>query len=452
MSKYRNGSEEDRIIREKEFKEKLYKINPNLEITGKYINAKNKIEFKCNNCGEKNQHAHPQSLLKLMSRCSRCDSERKIAVGYTDFATTHPQYLSLFKNQSDAKTTTYGSSKKFDMVCPICCNEKKMSPTHIRRRGFSCPKCGDGFSYPNRFMWNLLSQLKVEFDNEIAFDWSQNKRYDFIFGNNIIEMDGGFHKGSKFCSYEESKEIDDLKDKLAENNGYNIIRIECYNSDFEYIKKRVIDSNLCDIIDLTNVNWVELEIELITSNLVKIASETFNRCIGINSISEMAESLNITTAKLSSLLRTATRIGLSKYNVDDSKNGVYNPHKVEQSSKKCICLDTGKIYESCKEAELEYGTKNDAVARVCRGERVTVKNLHFDFLNTTEEIQDKKKSMEINKAKASHNMKQVMCVETNQTYESASEASRILGMNDKYISTLMLRNKKTKEGYTFKYV
>ena len=60
--------------------------------------------------------------------------------------------------------------------------------------------------------------------------------------------------------------------------------------------------------------------------------------------------------------------------------------------------------------------------------------------------------MEINKAKVSHNMKKVMCIETKQIYESASEASRILGMNKHYISTLMIRNKKTKEGYTFRYV
>lgn len=452
MSKYRNGSEEDRIIREKEFKEKLYKVNPNLEITGKYINAQTLIEFKCNNCGEEHQYSYPQSLLKLMSKCARCDSERKLVIGLNDFATTHPQYTELFKNKEEAKTSTHGSSLKFDIVCPICEHEKKMKLADLTRHGFSCPKCGDKISYPNRFMTNLLSMLNVEYDSEKIFDWSQNRRYDFMLDNNLIEMDGGFHKGGTYRSYEDCKDIDDLKDRLVIKNGYNIIRIECYKSEFEHIKKNILNSELVAILKLDNFDWIKLEKELINNNLVKIASEEFNKYKSIKNITEIAESIGMTTAKLCSLLKTATRVGMTDYNPKLAKSGVYTVDKHNPNKRECICIETGKIYDSCKEAELEHDTGRDAVARVCRGERITVKNLHFDFLNTTEEIQDKKKSMEINKAKASHNMKQVICVETNQTYESASEASRILGMNERYISTLMLRNKKTKEGYTFRYV
>lgn len=452
MSKSKNGSEEDRIIREKEFKEKLKNVNPNLEITGKYINAQTKIEFKCNNCGEEHQYSNPQSLLKLMSKCARCDSERKLVVGLNDFATTHPQYAELFKNKEEAKTSTHGSAIKFDIVCPICKHEKKMKLADLTRHGFSCPKCGDKISYPNRFMTNLLSMLNVEYDSEKIFCWSQTRRYDFMLNDTLIEMDGGFHKGSTYMSYEECKKIDDLKDKLAIENGYNIIRIECYKSEFEYIKNNILNSELSTILKLDNFDWIKLEKELINNNLVKIASEEFNKYKGIKNMAEIAESIGMTTAKLCSLLKTATRVGMTDYNPKLSSSGVYTVNKHNPNKKECICIETGKVYESCIEAEREYNTSFDAVARVCRGERVTVRNLHFDFLDTTKEIQDKKKSMEINKAKTSHNMKQVMCIETKQIYESASEASRILGMNKHYISTLMIRNKKTKEGYTFRYV
>lgn len=452
MSKPRNGSEADRIIREKEFKEKLYEINPNLEITGKYINAQTKIEFKCNRCGEEHQISNPQSLIKLMSKCARCDSKRKLAIGLTDFATTHPQYAELFKNKEEAKTATHGSAMKFDIICPICKYEKKMKLSDLTRHGFSCPKCGDKVSYPNRFMTNLLCMLNIEYDSEKIFNWSQNRRYDFVIGNNIIEMDGGFHKGSTYKSYEECKKIDDLKDKMAIENGYNIIRIECYKSEFDYIKNNVLKSELIKILELKDFDWIKLEKELINNNLVKLASDAFNKYKGIKNMSDIAESINMTTAKLCSLLKTANKIGMSDYDVKLSGSGFYTVDKNNPNKRKCICIETGKVYDSCVEAEREYNVPSDAVARVCRGERITVRNLHFDFLDTTQEIQDKKKIMEINKSKPSSNMKKVICVETGQTYKSASEASRQLGMNNGYINNIISKKRKAQNGYTFKYI
>ena len=452
MAKPRNGSEEDRVIREKEFKQRLSEINPNLDITGKYINALTPIEFKCNKCGEDKQVAHPQSLLRLTSKCARCDSERKLVVGQNDFATTHPQYAELFKNKEEAKSSTYGSSSKFNVICPICKYEKKMRLYDLTRKGFSCPKCGDKVSYPTRFMTNLLCMLKIEYDNEKIFDWSQNRRYDFMVGMNLIEMDGGFHKGSTYMTYEDCKKIDDLKDNLAIEHGYNMIRIECYNSEFEYIKNNIVSSQLYDILNLDGFDWIELERELINNNLVKTASEIFNKNVGIKNMSEMASIMNITTAKLSSLLRTATRVGMSNYSVKESKNGIYDVTRGIYTSKECICLDTGKIYKSCKEAEDEYHLKKDAVARVCRGDRLTCSGKRFDFINTTDEIQNKKKSMEENKSKPSYNMRKVLCLETGIIYESSAEASRFLGKQTQYITGLIKKNRKTKDGYTFKYI
>ena len=81
---------------------------------------------------------------------------------------------------------------------------------------------------------------------------------------------------------------------------------------------------------------------------------------------------------------------MTGYNPKLSSSGVYTVNKHNPNKKECICIETGKVYESCIEAEREYNIPFDAVARVCRGERVTVRNLHFDFLDTTEEIQDKK--------------------------------------------------------------
>lgn len=452
MSGNRIVSEKDRIIREQKFKQQLLDANPNLELTGKYINALTNVEFRCNRCGEEHQIASPQSLIKLMSKCARCDSERKLLVGLTDFATTHPQYAKLFKNQDEAKTISYGSGRKVDMICPICHNEKKISPSHLIRRGFSCPKCGDGVSYPNKFMYNLLKKLKIDFDSEVSFDWSENKRYDFVVKNVIIEMDGGFHKGSNFKSYSECKEIDDLKDKLAINNGYKLIRIECYTSEFEYIKNNILHSELSKILDLKNIEWEELEIEVINSNLVRDASEVFNKYKGIENLTFMAKLMNTSQQTLYKLLKQSSKIGLTDYDSKKSKRGEYTPDRGIHIRKQCICLETKKVYESCLVAENEHKFNKDSVARVCRGERLTVGGLHFDFVDTTEEIQENKRKMLLSDSKPSHSAKKVINTETNKIYNSATEASRDLGKNQGYVSELMCKKRKANEDCIFKYI
>lgn len=445
-------TENNRIEREEKFKSQLFKANPKLELTSKYMNSTTNVEFKCNQCGEEHQLANPRSLLNLDSGCIKCDSVRKRLIGYNDFATTHPQYVCLFKNKEDASKTSSGAGIKFDMKCPICGYEKKISPSHLIRRGVSCPKCGDGFSYPNRFMLNLLYQLNIKFENEKVFDWSDNKRYDFVVDNNIIEMDGGFHKGSNYRSYEECKRDDDLKDKMAIENGYNIIRIECYKSEFEYIKNNIINSEVSNILDFNNFDWIKLETELITNNLVKIASELFNKYKGIKNLSEIAEMMGVRTYKLCSLLKISSRIGMTDYDSKLATKGEYTPDKPKKQWTPCICLETKQKFECCKQAEEYFGFKKDAVARVCRGERLTVDGKHFDFINTTDEIQDKKKRMKISETKPSHSAKKVICVETGEIYNSSVEASKSIGMDWRYVSGLISKNRKTKEGYTFKYI
>lgn len=435
------------------FQKRLSKVDKYLEITSEYINALTNIEFKCNKCGVENQIANPNNLLRGVSHCGVCsNSSRKLIIGYTDLYTTHPQYIPYFKNKEDAKNVTFGSSVIIDMNCPICGHKKKLSSAQLTSKGFGCPKCGEGTSYPNRFMFNLLEQLDVEFSNEIKFPWSKNRRYDFMVGKTLIEMDGGFHNGSKFNSKEKVKKIDLLKDELAIKNGYKIIRIQCFKSKFELIKETVLNSELKNILKLEDIDWIELEKKLINTNLVKRASDIFNKYKGEKSITEMAELLNMKTARLCILLKTSARVKMSNYDANLSKCGYYNPNKEAYNSKSVICLETNNTYKSCLEAEKEFKLNPDAIARVCRGERLTTNGLHFDFINTTDEIQNKKKKMEESESKPSHSAKRVLCIELDKIFESSEEANKFCGKTKGYVSGLISKNRKTKDGYTFKYI
>ena len=433
------------------YQERLSKVNKYLVLTSEYKNALSDVTFKCLKCGTDNQKANANNLLRGDSYCFMCNGSRKLITGYNDITITHPQYLVYFKNIEDAKNNTFGTSKKVEMKCPICKYEKKTSPVKLINRGFACPKCGDGFSYPNKFMMGLLLQLGIDFDREVRFEWSKNKLYDFVIGKTIIEMDGGFHNGGIFMSKENAKANDDLKDYLAISNGYDIIRIDCMKSDFEYIKRNVLKSKIAEIVNFEKTNWDELEKSLINENYVKKVSEIFNENVGKINMADMAIVANLNPTTFRSLLVKASKIGLSNYDANKSKAGVYTVFKGD-TAKPVICLDTGVVYSSAKEAEEKYGFSKDTVGRVCRGERVTVHGLRFDFVETVEEIQLIKNKKEEVKRKPSHSAKMVLCNETNEIFNSATEASSHFGYANGCVANIIRLNRKLEGKYTFKYI
>lgn len=433
-------------LSQSQFEERIKNIQPNIKILGKYENMHNKIKYVCKTCGTEGI-ADCNSLVRGLSKCGKCNNKRKLIVGFNDIATLYPQYSNFFVNKEDMKTHTFGSGEKVLMRCPICGNERLYVVNKLFNNNFSCPKCGDGYSYPNRFMYGMLSQLKIKFKREVVFKWSNNKIYDFVVNKNIIEMDGGFHKGSKYISFESEKANDDLKDKMAMENGYNIFRIECFVSNFDYIKNNILKSKLNTFLPLDKVNWNDLKYDLINTNLVKISSNEFNKYKCKLSIKEISKNLNITTNKLSGLLTIGNSLGWCDYQAKESLRGKYTPLKENHNSKKIICNNDGKIFNSTMEADNYYGLKKDSCGKVCRGYRLSCKGLSFDFL------EDKSKFKENRlKEKKQGNLKKVICINTGKIYSSASEASRDIKHSVGYVSNLINKNKISKEGYIFKYL
>lgn len=435
-----------------QFQEKVHKFYPNIDIISEYTNAHSPVTYKCNICGTIGVCNDANSMMRGESGCGLC-SGRKLVKGKNDFATKYPELVKYFVRKEDAENNTYGSGKKVLMKCPICGEERLFTISDLSNKGFSCPKCSDGVSYPNKFMYCLLKQLNIKFDREVVFDWSQNRRYDFVINNIIIEMDGGFHLGSKYNSYEEVKEIDDLKDKLALEHGYEIIRIPCYKSDFLYIKENILNSRLKNELKLDEVDWFSLEKEIVNTNFVKIACDYFNEYKGKIRMIDIAEISNIPISTLCTLLKTGSRLGMTDYDEKISICGGYTPKEFRiDRSRKVKCLETNQEFKSAKEAEEYYHLDKDAVARVCRGERLTVNGLHFDWIDTSEEIQKKKRKMQENSNKKSHAQKKVICIETNEIFNSATEASLHFGRCSGYISGIIKKDKPSNLGYHFKYI
>lgn len=364
-------------LTQEQYIEKVHKYYPNLEIISEYKNAHSPIKYRCTKCNTIGECKEANSLMRGVSGCGVCNG-RKLVKDKNDFATIYPQYLMYFVNEEDAKNMTFGSGKKVLTKCPICGEQRIFRIVDLTSgKQYPCPKCGDGVSYPNRFMYCLLKQLNIDFQREKTFNWSKERKYDFVVENTIIEMDGGFHKGSKYKSYEECQKIDQEKDKLAISNGYKIIRVPCEISDFEKIKNEVINK-LNNILELDKVDWVKLEKQLINENLVTMACDVFNKYKGKITIKDMADKLNISVSKLCFLLKTGARINLTDYDPIKSKNGCYKPIYAGKI-RKVRCIEDGKIFNNANQADKYYGFNKGLVLHSCKHNGVT-HGLHFEYV------------------------------------------------------------------------
>lgn len=192
--------------------------------------------------------------------CAVCNN--KIVVpGINDMWTTNKELASLLLNPEDGYKFTKHSGQKVNWKCPYC-NEIHYNRqiSNISKRGLSC-WCGRTRSYPNRFMYWLLTTMDIKFEDEMVFDWNRAKRYDFYIPDIscVIEMQGSQHyKEVSFTSTTLEYQIrnDDYKEKIAIENGIkNYFRIDCQQSDFNYIKNNVLSSALSMFFDFSNVDW-----------------------------------------------------------------------------------------------------------------------------------------------------------------------------------------------------
>lgn len=234
----------------------------NLTITNRYKDLYKKIyNYTCNKCGY-NGYVDESHLLKRNCGCSCC-SGHLIVKGINDFNTTHPELSKYLENIEEGFTFSAKNGRgKISLKCPDCGAIYKIQPYNFVNAGkFNCPKCSDGISYPNKFMFNLLQQLNINFEPENVFKWLKSKRYDFYLPdqNIIIEMNGIQHYigGRGFpVQLEEQQEIDKFKYTEAINNGItHYIEIDCRKSDVDFIKNNILQSKLNSLFDLSNINW-----------------------------------------------------------------------------------------------------------------------------------------------------------------------------------------------------
>lgn len=246
-------------------------------------------QYRCLKCGYDKGEKTEISIVKGFG-CPCCVS-RVVVPGINDIPTTDPWMVKYFQGEyEEAVLYSKSCGKIIVPKCPDC--GRLVKPQTINsiysHKGVSCV-CGDGISFPNKIIYFVMEQLLdngkiINFVREYYIP-KENKYFDIYFeseyyGNYFIEMDGGIGHGDVVRNHDASESQpfkfypsslfanDVAKDKIAESLNIKLIRIDCYYSDFVYIKNNILNSELKEIVDLSCIDWLTVEKQSY-SNLMK---------------------------------------------------------------------------------------------------------------------------------------------------------------------------------------
>lgn len=365
--------------------------NRDLTIIEQVYAKEKRYKIKCNKCGFDSGEYYRKGIkyeeytvseynLKDGQGCPCCCKFPQIVVcNINSIYTKEPWLITQFgMSEEFAKSHTPQSNEMVDVKCFNCGKKhtKKCSDL-FKNRNMQCV-CGDGYSKGHKFVYNLLTQLKVSFKDNYTPKWScyfhkyKNKEthgeYDFIIEEMklIIEFDGEFHREDNHMngkSAEISKYEDNQKDFMAISNGYEIIRIDNVGS-----IRRNCENKLNNVFNLTDIDWNECE-------RFSISSKVAEAC---NIWSE--NNGNITTVKIGEIIgadKGTVRRYLETGNDINLCNPPYNP---KNEMKKCLNMGI----EATKKA-IEVYNENDEFMGVYESASYIDKNslflfgIHFDF-------------------------------------------------------------------------
>lgn len=299
-----------------EAKEKLSKIDKNLTLK-EYTNNKKLMMVYCKKCKQTYQVSPATIFYGKYKGCPCCRGEI-IKKGFNTLGDLRPDLIKYFEDKSDAYKFALHSNQKVNLICPDCGERKNMLVNDLVVRGFSCRICGDGVSFPNKILRAFLKVFSSKVDNfefEKSFGWSNNRQYDGYFVKDgkeyIVEMQGGQHYKDAWITKEETQNIDKEKKQLAQKYGINIIYINCYKSDFDYIKNNISDSILGQLFQITEEQWIEIG-KLSSGSLVKKVAELYENGLSQQQISK---ELGIHYQVVRKYLKRASKAGLCSYQV-----------------------------------------------------------------------------------------------------------------------------------------
>lgn len=281
-------------------------------------------KYRCTKCGYDcgeyyksgvyhSEHIATENNLKR-GGCAICSKNGFVAPNINSIHILNPFIKKFLAHQDDAIKYSPYSDKKVQCKCPDCGKEYTKRCGTLSYYGLSC-SCGDGFSYPEKFILNMLEQLSVKFKPQHRFNGSL-LRYDYYLQDYdvILEVNGEQHYKQK---WDRNEVMNDIKKKeFALSQGIkeeNYIVLDCSESNSEFIKQTVLNSRLntlfaCDDIDFVKCSTFAL------NNLSKVASELWNDGCSVQEITDQLRVHKHTTIKY---LKQGNDVGWCDYKPGD---------------------------------------------------------------------------------------------------------------------------------------
>lgn len=357
------------IITHEDFVQKVYDIyGDKYEVVSTYTRSCDPVSLKCKECKTVFSRIANNVTSRKTVCCPVCDSKKVsniIIKGVNDLWTTRPDIAKLLKNPEDGYNIRETSGREYDFKCPDCGRTLNKIVRNVSTYGLSCNFCGDHYSYPNRFMYNILNELDVNFEPEFTIK-PYKYRYDFMFrkdGNKyLIEMDGAYGHGerdTKSRTVDEQIEIDQNKNRIALENGYILIRIDCkYIGDidkFFYVSNNILKSELSTLFDISD-DVLNRANELSHKSVVSQFAEIWNG--GITDYDYYYKKFRCDRHFIRDKLVLCSQLGLIKENEQE----IYRITKINAGVKTSVtkgqpvmCNETGEVYHSIAHAQKETG-------------------------------------------------------------------------------------------------
>lgn len=338
-------------------------------------------KYHCNKCD--NEDWVVEGTLRKGIGCNACCiPPKKPKLGINTIWDKAYWMVDLGVSEEDAKKYTPCSGDKIEVVCPNCGNKKIIQIIKINKNHSISCTCGDGYSYPEKFIYSMLKQLDIKFITQYSPEYLENKRNDFylINYNIVIEADGklghegGYTHSKSDKTLEECVEIDKWKEEQNLKHGIKTIRINCFESNIEYIKNNILNSELNKIFNLNNINWNKCE-EFALGNLVKEVCDYWREHREINGENvttvSVGQIFGIASSTISSYLKKGTKIGWCEY---DSKEEMRRNGRCKGGRERKAVLQfslDGELvaeYLSISEVARQTGFTHSAISACCRGE------------------------------------------------------------------------------------
>ena len=340
-------------------------------------------KYKCLKCGYEGWKV--ENALMNGTGCSCC-AGRTAVLGINTIWDKARWLCGLGISEENAKRYTPQSNQKIEVVCPDCGTVKELRINSIyRRKSIGCV-CGDGLSYPEKFMFILLRQLEVEFItqlNKSTFNWCKKYKYDFYLPkyNMIIETHGLQHyeenkRGKKLV---EEQMNDELKEKIARENGIeNYIVIDCRYSELDWIKNSILRSELNNLLNFSQIDWDKCE-EYALKNIVREMCDYWNNKEEWETTAELSKIYNVHQATVSKYLKRGVKLGWCNYDPKKEYENSLKEMRISRS-KMTKCLDDNKIFSSSREAGRYYNINSSSISAVCLKKRKTAGGRRFCYV------------------------------------------------------------------------